>query len=61
MSGRGLDPTALAAGIAAIVVGTLLALERGGSIGLSAGWITALACAAAGAVLVISALAERDG
>ena len=60
MSGRPLDPVALAAGVAAVVAGALLALQQGGTIELSAGWIGAIACAAIGAVLVVSGVAARE-
>jgi hypothetical protein len=60
MSERRLDPVTLAAGLAAIAVGALLALERGGTIELSAGWIAALACAAAGVVLIVSGIADHE-
>ncbi len=59
MNERRVDPVTLAAGLAAILVGALLALERGGTIELSAGWIAALACAAVGVVLTVSGIADH--
>ena len=53
------DPVVLAACIAAIAVGVLLALDRDGTLALSAGWVGALACAATGAVLVVSGITDR--
>jgi drug/metabolite transporter (DMT)-like permease len=54
------DPTTIAAGIAAIVVGVLLALDQDGTIELGAGWIAVLVCAAAGLVLLAGSLTGRD-
>jgi hypothetical protein len=62
MSGRGgrrLDPVTLTAGLAALALGALLALDRDGSIALGAGWIAVAVCAAAGSVLVVSGLVDR--
>lgn len=62
MSGQGrrrLDPVMLAAGLGAIALGALLALDRDGSIALGAGWIAVAVCAVAGSVLVVSGIFDR--
>jgi hypothetical protein len=61
MNGRRTDATTMAAGIAAIVVGVVLALHEGGTIDLAGGWIVVLACAAAGIVLIVDGVAWRGG
>ena len=50
----------MAAGLVAVVVGTLLALDQGGTIDLSTGWIAALLCAAAGLVLIVGGVAAGE-
>ncbi len=60
MSGRRIEPVALAAGLVAVVAGTLLALDQGGTIDLSTGWIAALLCAAAGLVLIVGGAAAGE-
>lgn len=60
MSGRRIDATTMAAGIAAIVVGIVLALDQEGTIDLAAGWVIVLACAAAGVVLVVDGVVRHD-
>jgi len=59
VSRRSPDLVGLAAGIAAVALGGLLALDRDGAITLGAGWIAVAACAAAGVVLVTSGLMDR--
>jgi hypothetical protein len=59
MNGSRLDPVTLTAGLAALALGALLALDRDGSIALGAGWIAVGVCAAAGSVLVVSGLFDR--
>lgn len=61
MSDRPINPVAVAAGVVAVVVGVLLALEVEDSLSLGAGWIAALLCAAAGAILVAGGLSRGDG
>jgi uncharacterized membrane protein len=56
-----LDLTSLVAGIATVVVGTLILLQEDGAIDLEGGWLVAALAAATGVVLVASGMGARRG
>ncbi|MDX6691005.1 MAG: hypothetical protein QOG15_2462 [Solirubrobacteraceae bacterium] len=54
------DPLSLTAGLAFVVLGAVLLLERSGEIKLTFGAMAPIAFAAVGAILVASGLSRRD-
>jgi hypothetical protein len=54
-----LDITSLVAGIATVLIGTLILLQEDGTIDLEAGWLLSALAAATGVVLVASGLGAR--
>jgi hypothetical protein len=54
-----LDITSLVAGIAIVVLGTLILLQEEGTIDLEAGWLLAILAAGTGVVLVASGMGAR--
>jgi hypothetical protein len=54
-----LDLTSLVAGIAIVVLGTLILLEDEGAIDLGGGWLLAVLAAATGVALVASGMGAR--
>ena len=58
---RRADRVSLTAGVALVLLGTLLLLDQLDLIGLGPGLAAAAICAAAGAILVASGLAPEDG
>ena len=54
-----LDITSFVAGIAIVVLGTLILLQEEGTIDLEAGWLLAVLAAATGVVLVASGMGAR--
>jgi hypothetical protein len=59
MNGRP-DTGSLAAGIAVVLLGTLILLQEEGTIELEAGWLVPAIVAAAGAALVASGIGARN-
>ena len=57
---RDFDLVSLAGGLATVLLGTLLLLDQSGELDLTFGWFFAAVCAAVGATLAVSGLAERD-
>ena len=57
---RGFDLVSLVGGLATVLLGTLLLLDQSGELDLTFGWFLAAVCAAVGATLAVSGLAERD-
>lgn len=55
------DLVVAVAGVTAIVVGALLLVDQAGDGGIGAGWLAAIAAAAAGVVLVASGIWDREG
>ena len=53
------DPATLAAGLALLAIGAILALHSEGAIELTLGAFAPIACAAVGAVLLASGLSRR--
>jgi hypothetical protein len=54
------DPPTLAAGVALLVLGALVALDSRGAIDMSVGVLAPIALAAIGAVLLASGLSRSD-
>jgi hypothetical protein len=54
------DLTALAAGLAIALLGTLLLLQEEGTIDLEGGWLIAVVTALAGGALVASGIGARE-
>jgi hypothetical protein len=54
-----LDITSLVAGIAIVLLGTLILLQEEGTIDLEAGWLFAILAAGTGVVLVASGMGAR--
>lgn len=55
------DLVVAVAGVTAIVVGALLLVDQASDGGIGAGWLAAIAAAAAGVVLVASGIWDREG
>ena len=54
------DPVSLAAGLALLVLGGLLLLDATSALELSFAVLAPVACAAAGAILLVSGLSRRE-
>ena len=57
---RRIDLTALATGLAVVLLGTLLLLQEQGSIDLAGGWLAAALTACAGGAMLASGLGARE-
>jgi hypothetical protein len=60
MDRRGPDTPSLVAGLAIVVFGAVLLLDRAGAFDLRLGAFAPLACALIGAILLASGLVRRD-
>jgi hypothetical protein len=60
MDRRGRDTPSLVAGLAIVVFGAVLLLDRAGAFDLRLGAFAPLACALIGAILLASGLVRRD-
>jgi hypothetical protein len=60
MARRRPDPPSLVAGIAIILFGIVLLLDRTGAVDLRLAAVGPLACAVAGAILLATGIARRD-
>lgn len=58
---RRIDLPSLAGGLAVVVLGTVLLLDRAGEIALGFGWFLPLLAATLGVILLASGLATRAG
>ena len=56
--GQGVDPVSLGSGAVIAVLGTLVLLDSTGALDLSLGWIAVVLTGAAGAILLLSGLAD---